>query len=156
ELMGRAAALDMIVGRRRSETGELLFDKNYEVVILGDDGMPKELAVTDHAGSFVDYERPLADCAADYARVATERKLLVADYPAFVDAYVRGFAAGVATAQENYRARRRAFDNLFVDRPFDVNGSGAYRWACTLRRLDEADPAVLAARLRDAIGAVEC
>ena len=156
ELMGRAAALDMIVGRRRSETGELLFDKNYEVVIMGEDGMPVEVAVTDQAGSFVDYERPLDACAADYARVAVERRRLVADYPTFVDSYVRGFAEGIATAQANYCARRRAFDNLCVDRPFDVNGSGAYRWACTLRRLDEADPASLAEKLRAAIGTVEC
>lgn len=39
-LMGEAAALDMVVGRRSSVTKELLFDKNYEVVKLGDDGIP--------------------------------------------------------------------------------------------------------------------
>ena len=31
-------------------------------------------------------------------------------------------------------------------------GSGAYRWACALRRLDACDPEGVAALLREAIG----
>ena len=50
-----------------------------------------------------------------------------------------------------YRDRRRAFDELFVHRPYDVGGSGAYRWAKTLERLDRCDPARIAAILRSAI-----
>ena len=46
---------------------------------------------------------------------------------------------------------RRAFDDLFVHRPFDAAGSGAYRWAKTLERLDQCDPAHVAAALRAAI-----
>ena len=54
--------------------------------------------------------------------------------------------------QNSYRARRTAFDELFSDRPYDTNGSGAYRWACALRRLDACDPEGVAALLREAIG----
>ena len=151
-LMGRAAAIDLVVGRRNSITKELLFDQNYEVVTTGADGMPEEIRITDHAGSFVDYERPFADFVAEYAAFATRRKAYVTEYPTFVAAYVEGFRRHLAETQAAYRARRRAFDNLFSDRPYDTNGSGAYRWACALRRLDACDPDALAARLTTAIG----
>ena len=151
-LMGRAAAIDLVVGRRNSITKELLFDQNYEVVTTGADGMPEEIRITDHAGSFVDYERPFEDFVAEYAAFATRRKAYVTGYPTFVAAYVEGFRRHLAETQTAYRARRRAFDNLFSDRPYDTNGSGAYRWACALRRLDACDPDALAARLTTAIG----
>ncbi len=150
-LMGRAAAIDLVVGRRNSITKELLFDQNYEVVTTGEDGMPAEIRITDHAGSFVDYERPLADFASEYAAFATRRAKYVTEYPTFVAAYVEGFRRHLAETQAAYRARRRAFDNLFSDRPYDTNGSGAYRWACALRRLDACDPDALAAQLKAAI-----
>jgi hypothetical protein len=49
-LMGEAAALDMVVGRAATETGECLFDTNYEVLQCGDDGLPVglELEVQRH------------------------------------------------------------------------------------------------------------
>lgn len=150
-LMGRAAALDLVVGRRNSITKDLLFDQNYEVVTTGADGMPEEIRITDHAGSFVDYERPLDAFVADYAAFATRRKAYVMEYPTFVAAYVEGFRRHLAETQAAYRARRRAFDNLFSDRPYDTNGSGAYRWACALRRLDACDPDALATALKAAI-----
>lgn len=151
-LMGRAAAIDLIVGRRNSVSKDLLFDQNYEVVTTGADGMPDEIRITDHAGSFVDYERPLGDFVSEYAAFATRRRAYVTEFPAFAAAYVEGFRRRLAETQASYRARRRAFDNLFSDRPYDTNGSGAYRWACALRRLDVCDPDALAARLTAAIG----
>lgn len=151
-LIGKAAALDMIVGRRSTETKELLFDKNYEVIVLDQDGMPSDFVITDHAGTFVNYEHRLDEFVFQYAGVMQRRKALVPDYPTFVDAYVKAFRDEVAAVQSEYRAQRRAYDNLFVDRPYDVNGSGAYRWACILKRLDEADPDRLAELLRAAIG----
>lgn len=151
-LMGRAAAIDLIVGRRNSVSKDLLFDQNYEVVTTGADGMPDEIRITDHAGSFVDYERPLGDFVSEYATFATRRRAYVTEFPAFAAAYVEGFRRRLAETQASCRARRRAFDNLFSDRPYDTNGSGAYRWACALRRLDACDPDALAARLTAAIG----
>ena len=151
ELMGTAAALDMVVGRRSSSTRELMFDQNYEVVRLGADGLPAELMVTDHAGSFTEYESDLADMVADYASPVLRRRSFVADFNAFAESYVAGFRRRLAETQAAYRARRKAFDGLFVDRPYDTNGSGAYRWACALRRIDACDPDLLAARLHEAI-----
>ena len=150
-LMGEAAAIDLVVGRRSSSTRELLFDNNYEVVVCGADGMPAEVRVTDHAGSFVDYESPLSGSVADYAAFARRREKMVSEYPQFAAAYVEGFRRKLSATQAAYRARRRAFDNLFSDRPYDTNGSGAYRWACALRRLDDCDPDALAAALSSAI-----
>ena len=153
ELMGEAAALDMIVGRRSSSTREPLFDRNYEVVRLGDDGLPSDIVVTDHAGSFTEYESDFADRVADYAAVVTRRRDFVSDVDAFANSYVAGFRRRLAEARSAYRSRRKAFDGLFADRPYDTNGSGAYRWACTLRHLDACDPDRLAELLAKAISA---
>ena len=150
QLLGEAAAVDLIVGRRSWATKEILFDHSYEIVLCGDDGLPTSIRVTDHAGSFVDYERELVDSVADYAEPVKDRKAYVTDYEAFAAAYVDSFAAKVAEVQSAYRARRKAFDGLFADRPFDTNGSGAYRWSRALARLDRAEPEALKARLMEA------
>ena len=151
QMMGEAAAVDLIVGRRSTETKENLFDKFFEVIQIGADGLPARLIVTDHAGSFVNYLHTFEDSVAPYANVVRRREKFVSDYPAFANAYVEAFARKLTEAQANYRARRRAFDDLFVHRPFDVAGSGAYRWAKTLERLDQCDPAHVASCLRSAI-----
>ena len=152
ELMGAAAAVDMTVGRRSSVTGEMLFDRNYEVVISGADGLPAEIKVTDHAGSFVDYDGELEDKAAAYARFATDRRKTVANYEAFVKAYVSGFSRRLEQLKTAYRTRRPAFDGLFSDRPYDTNGSGAYRWSRVLARLDRCDVSRVAEALEAAAG----
>ena len=151
-LLGAAAAVDLIVGRRSAVTNEILFDHSYEIMLCGEDGLPSSIRVTDHAGSFVEYERELVDCVADYAEPMKSRKAFVADYAAFATEYAGSLAAKVAEVQASYRARRRAFDGLFADRPFDTNGSGAYRWARALARLDRTDPSALKARLMEAAG----
>ena len=152
-LMGEAAAIDLVVGRRSSETKENLFDKNYEIVQFGPDGLPARVAVTDHAGSFVNYLHTLEDSVAPYANVVRRRAEFVPDPRAFANAYVEAFERALADVQTKYRERRRAFDELFVHRPFDAAGSGAYRWAKTLERLDRCDPKSVAAVLRTAIEA---
>ena len=152
-LMGEAAAHDIIVGRRSSETKENLFDKNYEVVQIGSDGLPARLVVTDHGGSFVNYLHTFEDSVAPYANVVLRRARFVPDFAAFAAAYVAAFRRSLAGVQEKYRAHRKAFDCLFVNRPFDVAGSGAYRWAKTLERLDACDPDFVADRLRAVIDA---
>ena len=151
-LMGRAAAVDLVVGRRSSVTGALLFDQNYEVLQLGADGMPGEVAVTDHAGSFVDYEGDLAASVGAYAAFATRRRPYVTEYRQFALAYVEGFRRRLAEVKAAYLERKVAFDELFSDRPYDTNGSGAYRWACALRRLAACDHDRLADVLKDAVG----
>ena len=151
-LMGEAAALDMVVGRRSSVTKELLFDRNYEVLQLGDDGLPVEVKVTDHAGSFVNYEHDFEDYVSQYARVVTSRKRHVTEYANFAAAFVEGLRRKLAETKAAYLARKAAFDELFSDRPYDTNGSGAYRWAKTLQRLANCDPERVASILKEATG----
>ncbi len=150
-LMGEAAALDMIVGRESSVTHELLFDQNYEVLQIGPDGLPAGLKITDHAGSFINYERPFESYVANYAAVVRRRREFVSDYADFAKAYLTGFKRRLAAVRQMCRDRREAFDKLFSDRPYDTNGSGAYRWACALKRLDACDPDQVTALLAKAI-----
>ncbi len=152
EQMGGAAAVDMIVGRRSSVTNEILFDTSYEVVRMGDDGLPRKVKITDHAGSFVNYEQPCEEYVAAYAQPVKRRKDYVTDYAGFAEAYVEGFKRRLVEVQASYRSHKAAFDELFCDRPYDTNGSGAYRWACALNRLDACDPERLATILKEAIG----
>ena len=151
ELMGEAAALDLVVGRRATETNEPLFDKNYEVLQIGPKGLPIRLVVTDHAGSFVDYKSPLEDGVAPYADVVRRREEYVADFGEFARTFVASFERRLAEVQQKYRERRAAFDDLFAGRPYDQAGSGAYRWTCVLKRLDACDPHGVAAALKRAI-----
>jgi len=151
QLMGRAAALDMIVGRAATETGECMFDANYEVLRLGADGLPAELLVTDHAGSFVKYQEPFAELVGAYARPVVRRAKFVGDFAAFAKAYVTAFAQQLSETQAAYRAHRRSFDELFIHRAFDEAGSGAYRWSRILARLDACEPAQVAESLQKAI-----
>ena len=151
ELMGEAAALDLVVGRRATETNEPLFDRNYEVLQIGPKGLPVRLIVTDHAGSFVDYKTPLEQGVAPYADVVRRREKYVTDFAEFAKTYVAAFGRRLAEVQRTYRERRVAFDDLFAGRPYDQAGSGAYRWACVLKRLDECDPQAVAGALKLAI-----
>ena len=127
-------------------------DRDYEVVRLGEDGLPRKVKVTDHAGSFVNYEQPFEEYVAQYAQPMLRRKTFVADFAGFAAAYVEGFRRRLTEVQASYRARKAAFDELFSDRPYDTNGSGAYRWACALRRLDACDPENVTRKLAQAIG----
>ena len=153
ELMGEAAALDLVVGRRATETNEPLFDKNYEVIQIGPKGLPVRLVVTDHAGSFVDYKTPLEQGVAPYANVVRRREKYVSDFADFARTYVAAFERRLSGIQQVYRERRAAFDDLFAGRPYDQAGSGAYRWACVLKRLDACDPTAVATALKRAIQA---
>ena len=152
-LMGQAAAVDMVVGRAATETGEPLFDTNYEVVRCGADGLPQEIVVTEQTGTFVKYQEPYDELVGAYANVVRRRVRFMGDADAFAKAYVTGFERRLAEIQSFYRARRRAFDELFLQRPYDTAGSGAFRWSCVLKRLDACDPAAVAELLRKAIQA---
>ena len=154
-LMGAAAATDLVVGRRSTETKENLFDKNCEVLQFGADGLPARVVVTDHGGSCVNYIHSLEESVPPYANVVRRRKAFVADYKAFADEFVASFRRGIEGVQAKYRANRRAFDCLFSNRPYDMAGSGAYRWAKILERLDNADPARVAEALSRAISSEE-
>ena len=127
-------------------------DDTYYMNYLNDNnGLPVRIVVTDHAGSFVKYKEEFGELVGPYANVVRRRRAFVGDFAAFAKAYVTGFERKLAATQAAYRARRRAFDDLFVHRPYDTEGSGAYRWSCVLARLDACDPAAVADLLRKAI-----
>ena len=151
ELMGAAAALDLVVGRRATETNEPIFDRNYEVLQIDPKGIPVRLIVTDHAGSFVDYKTPLEQAVAPYANVVLRREKFVSDFADFAKAYVAAFEQRLKEVQNMYRERKSAFDDLFTGRPYDRAGSGAYRWSCILKRLDACDPHQVAEALKKTI-----
>ena len=140
----------MAVGRRATETGEHMFDKYFEMVQLGPDGLPERIVVTDHAGSFVNYKHEFVEYVPAYANVMRRRKTFVQDYDAFCDAYVSAFRAKLEEMQRQYLDHPRAFDELFADRPYDQAGSGAYRWSCVLKRIAACDPAKVAGILAEA------
>ena len=150
-LMGQAAAVDLVVGRAATETGESIFDSFHEVLKCGPDGLPKDLVVTDHAGSFVKYLEGFEELVPAYARVVLRREKFVTDFAAFAKTYVMAFERKLNEIQTAYRTRRAAFDDLFLHRPYDEAGSGAYRWSCILRRLDACVPQAVAEMLKKAI-----
>lgn len=151
KLMGAAAAIDLIVGRRSTETGENLFDKNFEVIQMDANGLPERLIVTDHGGSFVDYINDFRDVVAPYANVVRRRREFVSDYKGFVLEYLDAFENRIAEIQKKYMSSKRAFDCLFASRHYDVAGSGAYRWAKILERLAKADAKTVRNRLEEAV-----
>ena len=69
---------------------------------------------------------------------------------------MEAFTARFVSIQDKYRTRRKAFDTLFQNRPYNPEGSFAFRWEQVLKRLDQTDPAELAkiiqANIRLAVG----
>jgi len=147
ELLGRAAAPNMIVGRC-GDDGHVFFDDGDEVIIEDEQGLPAELIVTHHTGSFEDFRTDLTRCAGEYADPVNERSEFLPDLNAFVETYLSAFVCQFRHIQEEYRRRPRAFNTLFQHRPLDAGGSFAFRWVCVLKRLDAADPAALAECIR--------
>jgi len=150
-LLGRAAASNIIVGRAYERGKRVVFDDGDEVIIEGSDGLPHDLVVCDHSGAFDEYQRPLQEFAADYARPVNSRLHLVPNPREFAEAYLDAFKEGFCRVQGDYRKRRRAFDTLFKHRPYNIEGSFAYRWECVLRRLDQTDPDALTDAIRKQI-----
>ena len=91
-----------------------------------------------------------------YAGFVLRRRAYVPDLSGFANAYLEGFRRRLQEVQTAYRARRSAFDELFSDRPYDTNGSGAYRWAKSLQRLDACDPEHIVAILKSAVETAIC
>lgn len=149
-LLGRAAAPNMIVGRTNLED-HVLFDDGDEILLEDSAGVPGEILVTDHTGAFAEYILPLEQHAPAYA-APMNRRLSLLPYPRdVVAAYVESFMERLMHIQQEYRKRKRAFDTLFRHRRRDEHGSFAYRWERVLDRLDRADPATVADRIRRAI-----
>ncbi len=145
-LMGKAAAVNMVVGRT-SLDGSVVFDDGDEVIILGSDGLPEDLIISDPTGTFNDYTSPLLEMAKFYAKPINDRGAIVPDAMAFAAKYLDAFGRELSRIQQDYRKRKRGFDNLFRHRRCDPAGSYAYRWQKVLERLDATDPDQVVAEL---------
>ncbi len=147
-LLGEAAAVNLIVGRMRLDDASVLFDDGDEVILLDAGGLPATLAVSDHTGTFTNYQGDLSQDLATYAEVVNRRAPRMPNAAEFAEIYLETFVQRFDRTQEVYRERRRAFDSLFKHRPWDPGGSMAFRWFHVLKRLDAADPRQLAAGIR--------
>jgi hypothetical protein len=151
QLLGEAAAPSMIVGRSLMAGKKTVFDDGDEVVVEDAKGLPEEIILGDHSGSFGDYEQPLETFASHYARPVNERRKFLANPAEFADVYLNSLRNHFSYIQNDYRRRRRAFDNLFKHCRYDQGGSFAYRWERILRRLDNTDVEKVIAAIRSNI-----
>ena len=147
-LLGRAAAVNMIVGRC-DDDGRVLFDDGDEMALEDDRGMPVEIVVADHTGSFRTTRASCARYAKDYAAPMTRRLEHVACPDEFCEAYLASFVQKFAEVQQEFRNHRQVYEQRFAHKPRDVQGSFAYRWECVLARMDRADPQELAELIRE-------
>ncbi len=152
QLLGDAAAANIICGRAMEFPPQVIFDDGDEVIMEDPaTGMPAELIVSDPSGAFTEYRHGLADAAKAYARPVNARADKVPDPRAFAETYLQSFRDEFLRIQRDYRRRRRSFDTLFKHLPYDPAGSFAFRWECVLRRLDQTDAEALTAAIRGQI-----
>ena len=148
-LLGRAAGPNLIVGRC-GLNGSVVFDDGDEVVVEDPDGMPSDMVVSDHTGTFVDYETDLLHFAEAYARPVNRRLAHVPNPQVFAGLYLDAFVQRIAAIQGEYRKRKNAFHGLFRHRPH-TPGAFAHRWERVLERLDRTDPKAIEEAVRKQI-----
>lgn len=146
-LLGAAAAVNMIVGRAHYDK-RVMFDDGDEVITLDEDGLPGDLVVSDHTGTFTEYQTPLAANAAAYAGPVNRRAALMPDAAGFAEVYLESLRARFGQIRDEYFRRRRAFDNLFKHQEIDPQGNFAFRWQRVLQRIEETDLDALEAAIR--------
>lgn len=146
-LLGAAAAPNMIVGRCDLERN-VIFDDGDEVIVEDEHGLPIDIVVADHTGTFTNYLQDLHCFAPDYAAPVNRRLKFVANPETFATAYIEAFVERFYRIQDEYRRGKRAYDTLFKHRPRDPAGSFAYRWEQILERLHRTDPRELAEVIR--------
>jgi hypothetical protein len=146
-LLGQAAATNWIVGRCQL-SGQVIFDDGDEVVTENHAGMPVEIIVADHTGTFTDFRRSLAETAPAYANPVNKRLPILTQPAAFAQAYLDGFVERFSKIQQEYRRRKRAFDNLFKHQPPVEGGNLSYRWLRVLERMNQADALALKELIR--------
>ncbi len=146
-LLGQTAVSNWIVGRCQLN-GQVIFDDGDEVVVENRAGMPVEIIVADHTGTFTDYRRSLAETAPAYASPVNKRLPMLTQPAAFAQAYLDGFTERFDRIQREYRRRKRAFDNLFKHQTPIEAGNLSYRWLRVLERMNQANPVELAELVR--------
>ena len=147
-LLGRAAATNLIIGRMTADTQTVLFDDGDEIIIEDEQGLPADLVVSDHTGTFTDFNTALVQFAADYAKPMNRRLALVPNPAEFVEIYLTLLQTRFVEIQEEARKRRHAFQTLFKLLHRDEPGGFGFRWEHVLNRLDQTDAAQLIATIR--------
>ena len=146
-LLGRAAAPNMIAGRCDTD-GHIIFDDGDEILVEDQQGMPVNIIITDHTGSFNDYLGDLREVAPAYAVPVTKRVKSLPNREDFARAYLDAFVERFEEIQADYAARPQVYDKSFKHRRPDPAGNFAYRWQCVLARLCSTRPRDLAERMR--------
>ena len=148
DLLGRAAATNLIVARASKE-GKPMFDDGDEVVQIDENTkLPSLITVSDHTGTFRNYENSCYDSVPYYAEFIMRHARKIQDPDKFIDKFLKSFEKKFKGTQDEYLSRKRAFDRLFIDFPVDEAGSLAYRWEKILKRLVDADAKVLTNQIR--------
>ncbi len=153
-LLGAAAAVNMIVGRAHYDK-RVMFDDGDEVILLDDSGLPYELIVSDHTGTFAEYQAPLETFAAAYAETVNRRAVQMANAAEFADIYLDALRMRFCQIRDEYLLRRHAFDNLFNYQPVDPQGNFVFRWQCVLRRMEWTDLEILMATIGNHISVLK-
>jgi hypothetical protein len=146
-LLGEAAALNMVVGRMSAVPRRVIFDDGDEILIEDAQGVPAQIVVADHAGTFANCESDLETFAAAYAEPVNHRLEHLADPKGFACTYLAALADRMRRLQSGYRHHRGAFDTLFQHQPQEP-GSVAWRWRHVLNRLDRTNPESLISAIR--------
>jgi hypothetical protein len=150
-LLGHAAASNLIVGRCDSKGG-VIFDDGDELMRENVHGVPAQITVTDHTGTFDDCTTELDELIRAYAACVEKRAAYLPSTRAFAQVFAHAFEERFRQIQRDYRKRKRAFDTLFKHRY--PHGEGAHRagfyevWECTLTRLNASDPVRIFGELR--------
>lgn len=154
-LLGEAAAPNIVVGCGDGSWDLIpddklivFFDDGDEVVVERD-GMPGELIVMHHTGSFWHYNQPLYRFAEAYAGPVNRRKDDLPDPALFAQVYLDSMIERFVSLQQEYREEQHSFHRLFHLRHVRDEGNFANRWQCVLRRLKDTD----SEELKDAIAA---
>jgi len=155
-LLGRAAAPNMVVGRMTADQSEVIFDHGDEMLRLDEAGLPSEILVADHAGTFSDYTRPLTETifAEAYAQPVLSRlpKIPKRDRDAFATTYLSSMETQLLQMQDKHRRYRQGFEALFRhSKPGEESFSD--RWLKVLERLKGTDMKAVVENIRAIIDA---
>jgi len=151
-LLGAAAAINIIVGRAAKKDGAPMFDDGDEVIELDEaTNMPIELTVSDHTGTFNNYEKPLFESVTAYAQCILKHSSRSRKPDIFIEEFLHSFGKKFLWTQTEYAKRKRAFDRLFIDLPMDAAGSLAYRWDRVLKRMEETNVDELTTSIRTSL-----
>ena len=150
-LLGHAAASNLIVGRMMVDTQTVLFDDGDEIVIEDESGLPVDLVVADHTGTFTDFKTDLVLFARDYAQPVNRRLALLANPEEFIEIFLTIFQACFIEIRNEFRKRRHAFLSLFKLLHRDEPGGFGFRWERVLARLDQTDAVALTTAIRSHI-----